>query len=273
LLGCKDKPFIGWFCKASDFLFCPGACLLIKRSTFGSISTDFMTKLTLFLVFTFSVLSSYAQDTLVKWSGEKILCKVLLIGDQVQFKKSERPNGPTYTENISVVKYIAYSNGMVDKDFGPAPATPPAQQPAVAQPTPVQVVPAPVVPSPPEKITEEGSKMIYRNRTLSERKLLKMAGMECSKEEMKSEIKKEKEARKEQYTMGIAGGACGVGVLVTGYIGIYAVSFDSNALTPVLSIAAVFLAGTVALEVASIVMKHRRKAHLHQVMDIYNSCW
>jgi hypothetical protein len=57
----------------------------------------------------------FAQDVLTKKNGEDILAKVLEVNTtEIKYKKSENPNGPTFTILKSEVLLIRYENGTKD---------------------------------------------------------------------------------------------------------------------------------------------------------------
>jgi|GEM_PF-137138 len=77
-----------------------------------------------------------AQDTILKRNKEKIIAKIIEISPtEVKYKRSDLPDGPTYTESRSGITSIHYSNGSVD-DFM-------AKKPA---PAPVATVPTDMTP-------------------------------------------------------------------------------------------------------------------------------
>ena len=57
----------------------------------------------------------FAQDVLTKKNGEDILAKVLEVTTtEIKYKKSDNPNGPTFTILKSEVLLIRYENGTKD---------------------------------------------------------------------------------------------------------------------------------------------------------------
>jgi len=57
----------------------------------------------------------YCQDSIYKKNGEIIPAKVLEISDaQVKFKKTNNPDGPSYSELKSDLLRIKFSNGTID---------------------------------------------------------------------------------------------------------------------------------------------------------------
>jgi hypothetical protein len=75
--------------------------------------------------------AGYAQDVIVTREAEKISARVIEIDDDnVRYKKSGNPDGPTYSMRLSRVLYIRYANGSVDR----FPANMRIKLPAVSQP-------------------------------------------------------------------------------------------------------------------------------------------
>ncbi len=69
----------------------------------------------LFLICSVIVLSGtiYAQDQIVKTSGEEIFGKVVRVNNlDVVYKKKENPDGPEYSELKSNILFIKYENGQ-----------------------------------------------------------------------------------------------------------------------------------------------------------------
>jgi hypothetical protein len=59
--------------------------------------------------------ASYAQDVIVTKEAEKISAKVIEVSDDnIRYKKSSNPDGPTYSMRLSRVSYIRYANGSMD---------------------------------------------------------------------------------------------------------------------------------------------------------------
>lgn len=60
-------------------------------------------------------MDSKSQDTLYLSNGEKIPSQIIEVTPtEVKYKKSNNPEGPTYTSENSTVKFIKYRNGSVD---------------------------------------------------------------------------------------------------------------------------------------------------------------
>jgi hypothetical protein len=67
-------------------------------------------------LFLFFSLFSFAQDTIIKYSGETIIGKINEISPtQIKYKKADFQDGPTYVENKSDIKMIKYSNGLKEE--------------------------------------------------------------------------------------------------------------------------------------------------------------
>ncbi len=69
----------------------------------------------IFLFLFFFSISTYAQDTLYRVNGSKIIVKVLEVNTQtVKYKRTTNLDGPLYVIESSEVLKIVYSNGDVD---------------------------------------------------------------------------------------------------------------------------------------------------------------
>ena len=63
----------------------------------------------------FTITFCYSQDVITKKSGENIKVKVLEVGQtEIQYKKFNNKNGPTYIISNSDVSMILYENGTKD---------------------------------------------------------------------------------------------------------------------------------------------------------------
>ncbi len=61
---------------------------------------------------------TYAQDTIVKSTGEQLCVKITEVSEiEVKYKKFDFLDGPTFIENKSNIQLIKYSNGSKE-DFG-----------------------------------------------------------------------------------------------------------------------------------------------------------
>jgi hypothetical protein len=85
------------------------------------ISLDFpfqpqnMKKLLFFIPLLFAVFLSTAQDTIISYSGEKTIAKVLEINSmEVKYKKFNFLDGPTYLVSKNDIHMIKYANGLVE---------------------------------------------------------------------------------------------------------------------------------------------------------------
>ncbi len=122
-----------------------------------------------FIVICISSISVFAQDVIQFKDGKSQSGKILEVRqNEIVYKKSEIPNGPTYTSNKSDINYIQFENGYREvfnipnystgqtqvSPSTPAPTQPqqaqaPAQQNQNTQGNPYVYVPTPVyVPAP-----------------------------------------------------------------------------------------------------------------------------
>ena len=74
-----------------------------------------MKKIILISLASFLYQSGFAQDTIVRYNGDKISAKVLEISStDVKYKKSNFLDGPTFVESKNDIYKIKYSNGTTD---------------------------------------------------------------------------------------------------------------------------------------------------------------
>jgi hypothetical protein len=72
-----------------------------------------MKKIIIFITFLILKQLSFSQDTLIKYSGDKIIVKVLEItSTEIKYKKIDFQDGPTYVENKFDVQHIKFANGV-----------------------------------------------------------------------------------------------------------------------------------------------------------------
>ena len=72
-------------------------------------------KKTLLFLGVFASYFGFSQDTIYTKSGSIITAKVMEINqDEIKYKKSTNPDGPTYVVNKSEVALIEYKNGAKD---------------------------------------------------------------------------------------------------------------------------------------------------------------
>lgn len=77
-----------------------------------------MKKYSLFIVFTFLITLISAQDMIVKKDGAIVKAKITEVGEEsIKYKKSDNPDGPTYSISKANITSINYANGEVEK-FG-----------------------------------------------------------------------------------------------------------------------------------------------------------
>jgi hypothetical protein len=111
-----------------------------------------MKKLLLLTLLFFSAAWSFAQDTLVKKTGEEVQVKILeLTPDLVKYKRFDNLEGPTISVYKREVFMIRYANGVKEiLTPQPVPAQPPVTNPVQStyKPTPVAPNPQPEEPAP-----------------------------------------------------------------------------------------------------------------------------
>ncbi|MBR1538638.1 MAG: hypothetical protein IJ636_03935 [Bacteroidales bacterium] len=72
-----------------------------------------MKRLLIVLVSLCAVVSAFAQDLITKKDGTDIKAKITEVNnDNVKYKRSDNPNGPTYTISKSEILMIIYGNGV-----------------------------------------------------------------------------------------------------------------------------------------------------------------
>lgn len=74
-----------------------------------------MNKFLLCAVFSSIAFSLFSQDLITKVTGEEISANVIEVGEtEIQFKKFNNPDGPTYIMNRDDILMIRYENGTKD---------------------------------------------------------------------------------------------------------------------------------------------------------------
>ncbi len=72
-----------------------------------------MKKTAFIFLFSFSISSTIAQDTIFKRNNDVVVSKVLEITPtEIKYKKFNFQDGPTYIDKKSEIKMVVYSNGM-----------------------------------------------------------------------------------------------------------------------------------------------------------------
>ncbi|MBI2723131.1 MAG: hypothetical protein HYX39_13235 [Bacteroidetes bacterium] len=75
-----------------------------------------MKKYSLLIVFTFLTTWISAQDMIVKKDGAIVKAKITEVGEEsIKYKKSDNPDGPTYSISKDNITSINYANGEVEK--------------------------------------------------------------------------------------------------------------------------------------------------------------
>lgn len=85
--------------------------IISLKKTVNSISTKRMCPI-LLTALSIMPIDAFAQDVIVKKNGSTILAKVLTVGeDEVEYKKHNKPEGPTYKISVSKLLSINYEGG------------------------------------------------------------------------------------------------------------------------------------------------------------------
>lgn len=75
-----------------------------------------MKKISLFILFTLLTTLISAQDMIVKKDGAIVKAKITEVGEEsIKYKKSDNPDGPTYSISKDNITSINYANGEVEK--------------------------------------------------------------------------------------------------------------------------------------------------------------
>jgi hypothetical protein len=69
------------------------------------------------LIFVLAIhMHSFSQDTIIKFNGDQIQAKIILItGAEIKYKKFDYQEGPLYIENKSEIKMIKYATGLKEE--------------------------------------------------------------------------------------------------------------------------------------------------------------
>jgi hypothetical protein len=206
----------------------------------------------------FSLQLSYAQDTIVKRNGDKVLAKVIEVGETIRYKRIDIPDGPTYSINKSDVSMIIYKGG--NRDLFDVSVVPP-----------VNVAPQTIMVAPEEpRLEVNGRRYEYGNRRISESRMLNIAKRHDTNSKLLNEIELTRSSRRNQYVTGWVGGGC---FIVGGYSALFALLTSVGTGTPnptLTGLAIGGIVGGIALQVASFYFKSERVSHAHRVVDLYN---
>lgn len=73
-------------------------------------------------LFLFSLNAIIAQDTIIKYSKDKVIAKILEISpEEVKYKKFDFQDGPTYIDKKSDIKMIIFANGVKETFYAEQP--------------------------------------------------------------------------------------------------------------------------------------------------------
>jgi len=205
-------------------------------------------------------LYSYAQDTIVKINGDKIIAKISEVSSkEIKYKKFDFQEGPTYIENKSNIQIIKYSNGSVEK----IEAEQNADVPKPAENT-TDYYSGPVHPN--NKIGRQGNHFQYQGEAISERALHEVLFNSKDKQIIML-AGNAKDAKNLQYI--------GFGAIPLGVGALYFLSrnlFNPYGRQPSsdLTFSAVCLVGAISCPIASIYFKNKRNYSNRQAIKLYN---
>jgi hypothetical protein len=213
---------------------------------------------------------SFAQDTIVKNSGEMIPARIIEISPtQIKYKKMDFLDGPLYVENKSDVKMIKYSNGTKEEFTKDQPKTTPKTTTATT--TGTDDYYGGTATASVNKIDIWGSHYKTQGKTINEKSMQKLL-LESKDKQIVSLVGQAKDAHKMQYI--------GFAAIPLGMISLVALA-NSRPYNPttktygarnnsIATLSAICFVGTIACPVISSIEKHKRKNCNHAAIKIYN---
>jgi len=214
----------------------------------------------------------FSQDTILKYSGESIVAKVLEISPlEIKYKKFDFQDGPTYIVKKEDVDWIRYAGGLkehFERQSQPKPSTQNSTDYYGAPATNNRYAPD-------NKITEFGSRFRYNNGLITEREMQSIL-MNTRDKRIMGLIETSKQAHGMQY-VGFVAIPLGIAALVslsTASTATYNYQTNSYTKNPnqetyqVLALVCGMVA--IACPIYSGISKHRRTQSNREAINLYN---
>lgn len=207
---------------------------------------------------------AYSQDTIQFISKAPQSVKVAEVGiDEIKYHRFDNLDGPLYVASKNEIRYIKYSNGLVDSITV-------ASKLKTEAPETLTVYSAPISAYGSEKILISGSRLSHNGKAVGEARLFRLIS-NVPIPEKKAELYKEylvmKSYKKRQYLFGFVGLGAG---LALPYIGLMSsIVFDDG-----VPFAIGFAAGAtfgITGAVLSGINKHKRTKKRVDIANLYNN--
>ncbi|MEI6488019.1 MAG: hypothetical protein WCP52_03605 [Bacteroidota bacterium] len=214
----------------------------------------------------------FSQDTILKYSGESIVAKVLEIGPlEIKYKKFDFQDGPTYIIKKDDVDWIRYAGGLKEHFERQS-------QPKSSTQNSTDYYGAPATNNryaPDNKITEFGSRYRYNNGLITEREMQSML-MNTKDKRIMGLIETSKQAHGLQF-VGFAAIPLGIGALAfisessTTTYNAQTYTYNKNPNQQTYQMLA-FICGMVAIAcpIYSGISKHKRIQSNREAINLYN---
>jgi hypothetical protein len=212
-----------------------------------------------------SCLHLHAQDTIIKYNGERVVARVLEITPtEVRYKRFNFADGPTYIDLKEAIKVIKYPNGLKDEfTSGFPPIVLSDQHDAYYIPEKNYNY------SDNNKIYQRGNRFYYRNSVMNENELRRML-LKTKDKKIAMQIGQSKDSQILQFI--------GFGAIPLGIAAIYLL--NDSGYQPFynqgtynhgdIALSAVCLIGAIACPIGSGIFKHKRKISNVRAVELYN---
>jgi len=240
--------------------------------------TDFNQHITMknFALIIFSILlsfSAFAQDIIIKKSGEEIKAKILEVAiNEIKYKRYDFQDGPLYTLSKDDVLLIRYENGVnevITRDPASTTAPTPTPAPVVTQPT---TTPTPATtPTVIERIDYTMGNYSQNGRYMSKSRVI--STLKATKDaEILGLIRKSNSSK---VTGNILAAALGIPLMIAGTIttlaGVVMVEQDVNPDAKGVAAVGGVLAGTgIMLQFTNIAFQTKSRKAIENAIAIYN---
>jgi hypothetical protein len=202
-------------------------------------------------LFTLVIIPSFAQDTIYKYSAEKVVVKITEISPtEIKYKRFDFQDGPLYTESKNDIKMIIYANGLRET-FAPVVAE--VAKPAVSSNANNQIV-------------DLVMRYRYQGHYINQPQTQKII-TDTGDPKIQALVADAKLNRRREF-IGFAAipfGALAVGGALWGISG-----FRGNSDGVILSTAAVGLAGVIACPIASGIFRGKKQKANSAAIRLYN---
>jgi hypothetical protein len=223
-------------------------------------------------IIVFHFQKTFAQDTIIKVTGEWVISKITEISDEeVKFKKFNNQDGPVYIEKKYAIKMIKYSNGIVEL-IGP-------REKVLVENQPIDITIDKNAPtnSVSGKIEDYGTHFVYKSQPLNEEQIQGVL-FQSGDKRIINLIQKSQRSRN---LTGIGYGGIAFGIcatIVVPYWAFLAIEYNNNGPEKYSfsernkygALAALALAGSIACPIVGGINSTKRKYYNSKAILIYN---